>query len=638
MFYNRQFLHPKSQAGQAIVLLTLMMIVLLGAVGFAIDGGQSYYYSSKIEISAGAAAMAGVVYMPSQFSSAQASPSGSQNDAQDAAIAAAYQNGLQNGVGGVSVTSAVVANHPNRLSVTVTKTFGTFFMQIFGIKTISVSRTAVAVYQPPISLGQSGTQMGSTITHLGTPSSNNFYFMREEGWAVDRTQGDAYTPDPSTQSSNDVHVISNQAGTDTGAGVSGLPAAGGYNYLVTLPAGGGYIQVYNAIFGPDDGSGSHGFNNCENHITPSNGSNKFDQCNVNGSSYYFHEEDSISNFSDKTQYGAMEYTILGVSNTFVRSSDTKVSQVIVYPINASGFDNTNVTGCGNNCVINNAYTNMKTGATINQKYDSAGKPTNMLTYHSWVDISGGAYTGANDNLTFKVVTAPSVGSNDGNGNWLLPAGTYRLRVDSLNYDGSLPPGSSLAHKGYDVRVAGPASNSTCTGCSVSSMSDMATYTPMNLANGGTFQMSLFQLSPDYAGQTIGVDIYDIGDMGGTGSIYVGFIDPSTNALLVEPSGGASASAYDAGSQRSNYPGSASLLSTFTYPTQVEQIVTQGGTTLAGGKWYHFNIPIPATYNPGSNSANWWWKLQYRTTVNVTADDTVTFAAGLQGDPVHLLTS
>jgi Flp pilus assembly protein TadG len=52
MFYNKQFLHPKSQAGQAIVLLTLMMIVLLGAVGFAIDGGQAYYYSTRIEIAA----------------------------------------------------------------------------------------------------------------------------------------------------------------------------------------------------------------------------------------------------------------------------------------------------------------------------------------------------------------------------------------------------------------------------------------------------------------------------------------------------------------------------------------------------------------------------------------------------------
>jgi hypothetical protein len=81
-----------------------------------------------------------------------------------------------------------------------------------------------------------------------------------------------------------------------------------------------------------------------------------------------------------------------------------------------------------------------------------------------------------------------------------------------------------------------------------------------------------------------------------------------------------------------------LIGTIGYPNGVEQLVTQNGAALANGKWYHFNIPIPATYNPGSNPDNWWWKLQYRTTAGVNATDTVTFAAGLQGNPVHLLSS
>ena len=80
------------------------------------------------------------------------------------------------------------------------------------------------------------------------------------------------------------------------------------------------------------------------------------------------------------------------------------------------------------------------------------------------------------------------------------------------------------------------------------------------------------------------------------------------------------------------------MGTYANPNPVEQIVTNGGTLIADNKWYHYDVPIPATYNPGLNPNNWWWKLNYRTTANVTAADTITITLNLKGNPAHLVQS
>ncbi|TMD54208.1 MAG: hypothetical protein E6I85_06650, partial [Chloroflexi bacterium] len=56
----------KSQAGQAVVLIAFMMVALFAGVGLAVDAGVGYYYNTSAERAAAAAALAGVIFMPSQ--------------------------------------------------------------------------------------------------------------------------------------------------------------------------------------------------------------------------------------------------------------------------------------------------------------------------------------------------------------------------------------------------------------------------------------------------------------------------------------------------------------------------------------------------------------------------------------------
>jgi len=64
----------RKQSGQAVVIIAFMLVVLIGLIGLAVDGGIGYYYNNLAERAAGAAALSGVVFMPGQFTPSQAIP------------------------------------------------------------------------------------------------------------------------------------------------------------------------------------------------------------------------------------------------------------------------------------------------------------------------------------------------------------------------------------------------------------------------------------------------------------------------------------------------------------------------------------------------------------------------------------
>jgi hypothetical protein len=558
----------------------------------------------------------------------------------------------------------------------VTRDVSTFFMGFFGFGSFKVSRTAIATYLPPLSLGQPGTQTGSVTSQLGT-GGNSYFFMRTEGWSTDRVQGDAFTPNPaggSAGASTDVHAISKTQGSDPVD--ASLPDRGGYNYLINLPTG-GYIQVYNAIFGPDNtpalvgGGGpsseswatsppnnmttisNQGFattrNICDNHIAAA--PQRYDRC-TSGGSYYLHEEDSMDFSSygntQKNLYSAMEYTVFVVNTPFIRASDSEISKVKVYPIDASGWWR-NPANCNGPCTPAKNYNPINSlGGYITQQWDANGNPVNMQTYHSWVDVTN--YTGAGDGGTFQRLLTPAAG--------LLPPGSYRLRVDTLGFDGTNPPtnGGSpggQAHKGYSVRVVDQNGQMTgsgsCTGCSLGAWDDMAVYTPVAVAAGGHFDVPMFKVPPDYAGQTVTLDIYDPGDISGGGSVDL-FVLDNTGAVLTVSAPNA-IRVWDVGTTRTNSGPAAACtggggltnppvpcLAQTGQPQTATVRATSSGSLNYNGHWIRFEVPVPGTYNPGANPNNWWWSLRYQITTNVTSTDTLTFAVGLKGNPAHLLIS
>jgi Putative Tad-like Flp pilus-assembly len=589
--------------GQSLVIFALVATVLLGIVGLAVDGGFSYFASDRLERGAMAAALAGVPDMP-DFSAAP-------NDATTTALAAAAVNGWT--TGGANNVAISVAKVPdpnnaglflnNQLQVTITSDVPVFFMRLLGFGTHRETRTAIAEYLRPITFGQPGSVLGSTVDNLGTPG--NFYFMRSEGWGTDRGQGDAYGPNPSNAWSGnastpniDVHALSGTMGTETASQpLVTMPTRGGQNYQIYVPAlQTATIKVYNPSFAPDKAaSGANGYN--------------------------YHEDDTdfpetgSGGPANPQQWPIMSYTVYKSANPFDHASDQWLSNMRVYSIDDTA---------------QSTYKIPQTGAT--------NQPIAGLAnwYHSWVDVQKTPVAGSQEAALvaggapiFNGAPTPLIGGPSGT--------TYRLRVDQLdNLSGD--PGAngrpqdqnSQAHKGYAVEATG------CATCSVTALDDVTLYTPLK---SGAFSMPLVSIPPEYAGHNFSLYIYDPGDVACCSNI-LSVTQPVNN-------GTAQTAATTTDGVWSGQHGQGTSAQPATWTRQVVagnaaiQTLNGSGSNIYNGLWIRFDISVPADYASGATPdinpalpSTWFWNLNYQT--QAVSSDTITADLGFAGAPVHIV--
>jgi hypothetical protein len=143
------------QRGAVLPLMAIMLVVLIGTAAMAVDLGWLYWQSVEIQHGADAAALAGVIYEPDL-----------RAEAKTAADETAIQNGYDDSNPGTTVTvvdfvdddTSVVRE--SMLRVTITQQIDTFFLKIFGMSDFDISRTAVAEYVQPLSLGSPESYFG----------------------------------------------------------------------------------------------------------------------------------------------------------------------------------------------------------------------------------------------------------------------------------------------------------------------------------------------------------------------------------------------------------------------------------------------------------------------------------------------
>src|SRR5438093_12481667 len=84
----------RDDRGQTLVVVALLLTMLLGFVGLAVDVAWYELNMIRMQRAADAAALAGVVYLPTNVSGAVT-----------AALAEATKNGYTNGTNGITVTA-----------------------------------------------------------------------------------------------------------------------------------------------------------------------------------------------------------------------------------------------------------------------------------------------------------------------------------------------------------------------------------------------------------------------------------------------------------------------------------------------------------------------------------------------------
>lgn len=131
-----------SEKGQAVILVALSIVGLIGAAALAIDGGRAYIEKSRVQSAADAAALSGALARVEQ------------QDWRGYALASALSYGYDNN-GDTNVVelntppvSGPNKNNPEYIQVIVTSRINTFFGGIIGISQITVSSQAVSQTKP----------------------------------------------------------------------------------------------------------------------------------------------------------------------------------------------------------------------------------------------------------------------------------------------------------------------------------------------------------------------------------------------------------------------------------------------------------------------------------------------------------
>ena len=193
------------QAGQIVVIFALMLTVIIGLVGIAIDTTYAWRESLRVQRASDAAALAGVVYMPGCFDST----SGSSCTTYNATAIAATTSGQNGFPSGTSTITSSRGSTSRELDVTVSTKVPTFFSRIFGINTWTVSRSSKAVYVTPVPMGSPLAYYGvfqlcdanhatPTCNPQSSPSgvtvSSQGFFGAIEGEGSNTSTGDAFAP------------------------------------------------------------------------------------------------------------------------------------------------------------------------------------------------------------------------------------------------------------------------------------------------------------------------------------------------------------------------------------------------------------------------------------------------------------
>lgn len=166
--------------GIALPFVAIMLVLLMGMTALAVDLGWLYLNGSRVQRGADAAALAGVVYLPGDLPEVSVQ---SVNGANANGWNVGSINGNPVPGGGPDILEWRDLSE-NRLEVRLTATVPTFFLRVFGMDEVTISRRATAEYIKPVPIGSPFPTFGD--------GSAYFYASINGRWTA-HIQGDPYS-------------------------------------------------------------------------------------------------------------------------------------------------------------------------------------------------------------------------------------------------------------------------------------------------------------------------------------------------------------------------------------------------------------------------------------------------------------
>jgi Flp pilus assembly protein TadG len=232
--------HFEDRSGQILPLFALMLIVIIGLCGLAIDLAHVRSTAEDAQQAADAGALSGVAFLPNQpdLAAQQAIALTAQNGficnttpTTSTTVLGAYNEQYVYNCN--STTTITINEYPpgDKLQEIITTKINTSFLKVLGFKTITVTRSSTAQYQDPITMGAPDNQLGNAnypthafdycppnMTGCTNVHPTNFpqdFYLQLKGSYAGPEHGDAFSPyfmDYSDGGSGTTDVLLNTAG------------------------------------------------------------------------------------------------------------------------------------------------------------------------------------------------------------------------------------------------------------------------------------------------------------------------------------------------------------------------------------------------------------------------------------------
>lgn len=585
-----RLLFQRRSGGQAIVILALFMMFLIGISGIVYDLGLARDEAAKAQRAADAAALAGVVFMPEHFQGGNTTA-----NATDAAQKTAGRHGytdLNN------ITVSEIPQHPAQLQVDIASVYTTTFMRVFGLNTVPVHVTAIAEYNHPITMGAPEPYLGVGSNLAQARSADPS--MRMQGFWLSLHS-------PGTPKENGDPWMAKWDYTGGGC-PNCFPVGGqfqpdhdnnGYSFgLYVGPGDNPDLQIYDPAYQPKPGNaGVQNFSFSQAH-----------PCNTSGGSpSSCHNATYAPPNPPPSDYRVLQ---LDYNNIYTRW-----------------------------CASNNTDTGDNQPGPASQCDPQAAGATAVYTLY-YPDSTPWYFDDDQVADSWTVAASPITGTNDGNPNHIVPSyaysqtwtnyknqsGGYQLYVYQNNHQWRLqvnvPNGMDSATLGvqaqnnFGIRLQN-AHNTQTLVYAIQRLPVLATI------NAGKSDFYLADVGVENAGKTLVVSLFDPGDANGTN--YISLLAPPDATIPYSHPVNIDYYVHDG---RSNPPGADQVY--INYPN----INATRPTYNFNDEWIDVLYRIPQDTTHGGTYVGGFFVIRYDYTQQT--QDRTAWRISIRGNPVHLV--
>lgn len=169
----------REERAAVLVWFALMLTMLIGFAGFAVDVSNWWLQAERLQRAADAGAHAGVVFLPADLPSARTT-----------ARAEIAKNGYTTTGATPDATATITQEpNPNRLRVSLTTQVPSYFVQLLGVDSVSLTRDAVAEFVAPVPMGSPENKLGNDPENADPGTQ---MWVNISAPQTDKVQGDRY--------------------------------------------------------------------------------------------------------------------------------------------------------------------------------------------------------------------------------------------------------------------------------------------------------------------------------------------------------------------------------------------------------------------------------------------------------------